>query len=121
MFFFGNNDSFPSFGVELILRVGCFGCFLGHGWIAAWKLEFGSWGKFMEAAGFRESEAQILMPLIGCMDLVLALITLLRPMELITAWMVVWALSTAIVRPFTAGLHRSINPFDQAIWGFVER
>lgn len=47
------------FDVESILRIGAFGCFLGHGWIAAWKLEYGPWSKFTEAAGFRDSEAQV--------------------------------------------------------------
>ena len=42
---------------ELILRIGCCGCFFGHGFIAAYKLEFGGWSKFMYAAGFREAEA----------------------------------------------------------------
>lgn len=28
---------------EWVLRIGCFGCFVGHGWIAAFKLEFSGW------------------------------------------------------------------------------
>ena len=112
----------PFLDTEALLRVGACGCFLGHGWIAAWKLEYSGWVKFMRAAGFRDSEAQILMPLIGWMDIVLAVITLLRPMELLTAWMVVWAFSTALVRPVSAGLSRAMSPMsDNAIWGFVER
>ena len=73
--------------VEAILRIGAFGCFVGHGWIAAWKLEYGPWSKFTAAAGFTDDEARIIMPLIGWMDLVLGVVTLLRPMELLTAWM----------------------------------
>jgi hypothetical protein len=108
--------------VEAILRIGAFGCFLGHGWIAAWKLEYGPWSKFTAAAGFRDSEAQVIMPLIGWMDLILAVVTLLRPMELLSAWMVVWAFSTALVRPVSAGLARAMRPMsDNATWGFVER
>lgn len=62
------------------------------------------------------------MPLIGWMDLVLAVVTLLRPMELFSAWMVVWAFSTALVRPVSAGLARTMKPMsDNALWGFVER
>lgn len=85
------------FDVETILRVGTFGCFIGHGWIAAWKLEFGGWSKFMLAAGFHENEAHIIMPIIGWMDITLAFIILLRPNQYCTAWMVIWALSTALV------------------------
>ena len=63
------------------------------------------------------------MPLIGLKDLVLAVVTLLRPMELLTAWMVVWAFSTALVRPVSAlAQGKEINPLSSnAIWGFVER
>lgn len=75
--------------IEAILRVGVFGCFLGHGWIAAWKLEFSGWSTFMAAAGFRTGEAHVLMPLIGWMDILLACVTLVHPTELTTAWMVV--------------------------------
>ena len=108
---------------ETLLRIGAFGCFWGHGFIAAYKLEFSGWVKFMEAAGFRESEAQIIMPLIGLKDLILAVITLLRPMELVSAWMVVWAFSTALVRPVSAlAQGKAMNPLSSnAIWGFVER
>ena len=31
--------------LETILRIAVFGTFIGHGWIAAWKLEFGGWVK----------------------------------------------------------------------------
>jgi hypothetical protein len=107
---------------EALLRIGCFGCFLGHGWIAAYKLEFAGWGKFMAAAGFRPDEAEKIMPLIGWMDVALAVVTLLRPMELFSAWMVVWAFSTALVRPVSAGWDRALAPLsDNALWGFVER
>jgi hypothetical protein len=76
----------------------------------------------MRAAGFHDHEAQIVMPLIGWMDVVIAIVTLLRPMELFTAWMVVWAFSTALVRPVSAGLSRALSPMsDNALWGFVER
>ena len=77
--------------------VGACGCFVGHGWIAAWKLEFSGWKKFMEAAGFREAEAHVLMPAIGAMDVGLGVVTLLHPTQLTSAWMVVWAFSTALV------------------------
>lgn len=108
--------------MQVLLRIGICGTFLGHGFIAANKLEFGSWGKFMKAAGFRTSEMHTLMPLIGVMDVVLAVITLVRPMQLLTAWMVVWAFSTAVIRPFSAGLARTLSPMsDNALWGFVER
>eukprot|EP00629_Pelagomonadales_sp_RCC1024_P013078 CAMPEP_0119261556 /NCGR_PEP_ID=MMETSP1329-20130426/1584_1 /TAXON_ID=114041 /ORGANISM="Genus nov. species nov., Strain RCC1024" /LENGTH=198 /DNA_ID=CAMNT_0007261121 /DNA_START=193 /DNA_END=788 /DNA_ORIENTATION=- len=108
--------------LELILRIGCCGCFFGHGFIAAYKLEFGGWSKFMYAAGFREKEAHLIMPIIGWMDLVLAVQTLVYPLELCTAWMVVWAFSTALVRPFSAGWEKASSPLSSnALWGFVER
>jgi len=76
----------------------------------------------MEAAGFRDAEAHILMPMIGWMDIGLGLLTLLHPTQLTTAWMTVWAFSTALVRPVSAGLKRSMDVMnDNALWGFVER
>ena len=76
----------------------------------------------MYAAGFREKEAQVVMPIIGWMDVILAVVTLVRPNELFCAWMTVWAFSTALVRPFSAGAARWTKPMsDNALWGFVER
>ena len=83
--------------VEAILRIGACGCFIGHGWIAAMKLEFSGWKKFLFSAGFSEAEAHVLMPIIGWMDVLLALATLIRPVELFSAWMTAWAFSTALV------------------------
>jgi len=97
--------------LDMLLRIGCFGIFWGHGFLAATRAEFGSWKKFTRAGGFTEAEAQIVMPLIGCKDLLLAVITLLHPIPLLTAWMVAWATATALARPFSGG----------HIWGFVER
>ena len=51
------------------------------------------------------------MPMIGCMDLLLAVITLVHPIPLLSAWMAAWATATALARPFSGG----------SIWGFVER
>ena len=34
-----------TFDLETILRIAVFGTFIGHGWIAAWKLEFSGWVK----------------------------------------------------------------------------
>merc|ERR1719353_1620952 len=58
----------------------------------------------------------------GWMDVLLALATLIRPVELFSAWMTAWAFSTALVRPFSAGAARAFAPMsDNALWGFVER
>merc|ERR1712216_321390 len=46
------------------------------------------------------------MPIIGWMDVLLALATLIRPVELFSAWMTAWAFA-----PMS----------DNALWGFVER
>lgn len=43
---FSKMSIFGVEGLELaewVLRIGCFGCFVGHGWIAAFKLEFSGW------------------------------------------------------------------------------
>ena len=47
------------------------------------------------------------MPVIGWMNVVLAFVTLIPPNEYFAAWMTVWAFSTALVRPFSAGYERN--------------
>eukprot|EP00736_Rhodelphis_marinus_P004652 Rmarinus@m.24096 len=97
--------------LELVLRVGVFGCFWGHGWIAFRGLEREKWVPYLNAAGFTRGQALILMPLIGLLDLVIATITLLFPFKILTAWAVVWAFSTAAIRPLAG----------ESLWAFVER
>jgi len=95
--------------VEWILRIGIFGTFLGHGIFAIMGKE--AWIKYFTAVGISEASAKILMPLIGSLDIVVAILALLYPIRIILAWASFWGFSTALIRP-VAG---------EPIWDFIER
>ncbi len=94
---------------EGILRLGVFGSFLGHG-VFALQVKQG-WIKYFTAVGLSESVANTLLPLIGVMDIVVALIALFYPLRIVLAWAAVWGLWTALLGPIAG----------EPIWDFVER
>tara|TARA_Y100000310_G_C20103525_1_gene543863 strand:+ start:48 stop:437 length:390 start_codon:yes stop_codon:yes gene_type:complete len=94
---------------EWILRVGIFGSFLGHGVFALGVKE--SWLPYFTAVGMTESMGATLLPLIGIMDIVVALIALFYPLRIVLAWAAIWGLWTALLRPIAG----------EPIWDFVER
>ena len=94
---------------ELILRIGVAGEFIGHG-IFALGVKQG-WIPYFTALGFSEGFATTMLPLIGIMDLVIALFVLIKPIKLVLAWASLWGFWTALVRPLSG----------EPIWDFVER
>ena len=94
---------------EWILRIGIFGTFLGHGIFALGVKE--SWIPFFTAVGISESAAITLLPLIGAMDILVALFALLFPLRIILIWAALWGFITALIRPIAG----------DPIWDFVER
>src|SRR5437870_3276917 len=91
-----------SFNVSLqfLLQLCIFGTFFGHG-IVAWKLEK-KWIPYLNIAGFSNSGANYLLPLIGTIDILLSIIQLFYPHPLIYIYTSVWAFSTAVMRPLNA-------------------
>lgn len=96
--------------IEWVLRIAVAGEFIGHGvfalqgkkdWIA-WFAKFG-----VSDAGLA---AQLLFA-IGLMDLVVALIVLVKPIRIALLWAVVWGFWTALLRPLVG----------MPIWDFIER
>ena len=94
---------------EWILRIGIFGTFLGHGVFAVMVKE--GWIKYFLAVGISDPTARMLLPLIGMMDILVALTVLLKPMRGVLVWATVWAGITALIRPISG----------EPIWDFVER
>ena len=94
---------------EGILRLGIFGSFLGHG-VFALQAKAG-WLPYFTALGLSESFGQTVLPLIGVMDIIVALIALIYPLRIVLAWAAVWGVWTALLRPIAG----------QPIWDFVER
>lgn len=94
---------------EWVLRIAVAGEFLGHG-VFALQQKAG-WVKYFEAVGFSPEQALTLMPLIGVMDIALALLILVRPVRLALLWMALWGFWTALLRPIAG----------EPVWDFVER
>ena len=95
--------------IELVLRIAVFMTFLGHGIVAI----IGSpiWVVYIQTIGFSFEYATSLLPLIGILDLIVAVSILLKPNKYVVLWAVVWAFSTALIRPIAG----------ESIWAFVER
>jgi len=94
---------------EWILRIGVFGTFLGHGVFALSTKP--SWIPYFTSIGISESTAVILLPLIGTIDILVAIFALIRPFRAVLVWATIWAFITALIRPISG----------EPIWDFVER
>lgn len=94
---------------EWILRIGIFGSFLGHG-IFALQIKEG-WFKYFTAVGMTDSMATQLLPMIGALDVTVAILAMLWPMRLVLIWATAWGFFTALLRPIA----------KEPVWDFVER
>lgn len=94
---------------EWILRIGVSGTFLGHGVFALMGKQ--SWIPYLTAVGISDAMARSLLPLIGMLDLVVAVLVLLWPLRIVLVWATIWGFLTALIRP-VAG---------EPVWDLVER
>jgi len=95
---------------EWVLRIALCGEFLGHG-VFALRAAPGFQALLMNAAGFSQGMAERALPVIGVIDVLIALLALVRPVRGVLLYAAVWGFLTALSRPL-AGLE---------IWDFVER
>ena len=95
--------------IEWILRVAVAGEFLGHG-IFALQVKQG-WIPYFTSIGISVETATILLPIIGGLDIILAILVLIKPIRIALIWITFWAFLTALIRPITG----------EPIWDFVER
>lgn len=95
--------------LEWLLRVGVFLTFFGHGIFAL----FGKagWLPYLKYFGFTTEVAFKLMFAIGIIDVIVAVSILFKPYKPIVIWAIIWALSTALIRPISG----------EPIWDFIER
>ena len=98
-----------SMKISLILRIGVFGTFLGHG-IFALGVKM-SWVPFITFFGFSTNTAMEMLPIIGAIDIVVAVLALFLPMRVVFIYAFIWAFFTALMRPVVG----------MPIWDFVER
>lgn len=85
--------------IEWILRIGVFGTFLGHGLLALFINA--KWIPYLVTIGVTVEEARIIMPLIGAVDIVVAVWTIIKPNRNVVLWAFIWALATALIRPIS--------------------
>ena len=85
--------------VECVARIGVFGTFLGHG-LLAYSIN-PKWIPLLTCYGFSESQAKLVMPIIGVVDFFVAAIVLLYPIRIVVVWAVFWAFMTALTRPIS--------------------
>lgn len=94
---------------EWILRLSIAGEFIGHG-VFALQIKEG-WFKYFTALGFTIDSAKKILPVVGAVDVAVAIIVILKPIRIILLWMAIWGMWTAILRPLGG----------DPIWDFIER
>ncbi len=95
--------------VRWLLRIGVFGVYFGHGILAIQGKE--SWLVYLEFVGINKELAVILLPIIGSIDVIIAVSVIIKPLKPVLLYATVWAFGTALMRPLTG----------EPIWDFVER
>lgn len=85
--------------LELLLRVGVGGCFIGHGAFGVIGKE--AWLPYFAVAGISEEWAWRLMPIVGSVDIVIGALTLIAPRPAYLAYAALWAAWTALLRPLS--------------------
>ena len=95
---------------QWVLRIAIAGEFIGHGVFALQgKKDWIGWfGKF--GIGDPDIAAKLLM-IVGLMDIVVAIMILVKPTRGVLIWAVIWGFWTAVLRPLVG----------MPIWDFVER
>lgn len=88
--------------IEWILRIGVFGTFLGHGLLAIAANP--KWIPYLVTVGFSPDQAQTIMPVIGTLDLVVAIWALIKPNKYILLWAFIWAFAAASIRAISGEL-----------------
>jgi hypothetical protein len=96
--------------IEWILRVAVAGEFIGHGFFALQGRQ--AWVDWFSIFGISDvSLATQLLFFVGLMDILLAVLILIRPVRLALLWMAIWGFWTALMRPIAG----------DSIFEFIER
>ena len=98
-----------TFAVHWILRLAVVAEFVGHGAFGIITKE--AWVPYFSVVAIPEAAAWKLMPVVGTIDVMLGVVTLLRPMPAVLLYMAVWGFWTALLRPLTG----------EGIWELLER
>jgi hypothetical protein len=82
-----------------VLRLASAMCFIGHGIFGI--LTKPVWCHYFAVFGIGPARAYQLMPVVGTIDLLMGLLLLVYPMRAVFAWLVIWGLFTAVLRPLS--------------------
>ena len=96
--------------IECVLRVAVAGEFIGHGVFALQGRK--AWVDWFSIFGISDANlaAQLLF-FVGLLDVLLAVLILIKPVRLVLLWMAFWGFWTALMRPIAG----------DSIFEFVER
>ena len=108
--------------IQWILRIGVAGEFIGHAMFAIGpftspialfsspgKAEWAGW--ITKMTGVNPELAAKLLFLVGLLDILVAIIVLVKPIRIVILWATFWGFWTALVRPLVG----------VSFWDFVER
>lgn len=96
--------------IQWVLRIAIAGEFFGHAMFAFQGKE--AWIRWIQqiAAADVATATQLLL-LVGIVDVLVAIIVLVRPIPAVLAWAAFWGFWTALVRPLVG----------ESFWDFIER
>lgn len=83
--------------LELLLRIGVAGCFIGHGAFGVIGKE--AWLSYFAVAGIGPDWAWRLMPVVGSVDILVGILALLAPRPIFLGYAAFWSVWTALLRP----------------------
>lgn len=96
--------------IEWILRIAVAGEFIGHGFFALQGRK--AWVEWFSIFGVSDPQtATMLLWSVGLMDILLAILILIKPVRLALLWMAFWGFWTALMRPIAG----------DSVFEFVER
>lgn len=99
----------PEQKIHYTLRIAVAMCFIGHGTFGIITKPI--WCNYFTVFGIGHDLAYHLMPILGSFDILVGVAMLAYPVRAIPAWLVVWGIVTALLRPLSG------EPFAE----FVER
>lgn len=93
--------------IYFVLRIAIAMCFIGHG--AFGIITKPIWANYFAVFGIGHATAFKLMPWVGVADIALGITMLVYPVRAIAAWLVIWGLFTASLRPLSG------EPFGELV------
>lgn len=85
--------------LELMLRIGVAGCYIGHGAFGVMGKE--AWLPYFAVAGIGPDLAWTLMPVVGSFDILIGILALVTPRPAVLVYAAGWGVWTALLRPLS--------------------